>query len=235
MTFSIMGRCARTGAIGIASTTGGIAVGARVAFIEHGIGAVLTQHRTDPRLGPRGLALLRAGCDAAHTVAGLAASIPPTEARWRQLAAMDATGASAFFHGEQVKPARGAVQVPNGIALGNVLASEAVLRAMADAYAADPAMALVDRLLAALEAGLAAGGEGGPLVSACLKVAQEAGFARIDLRIDRDPDPVAALRHLWQAYAPHADEYARRALDPEGASGAAAETAMKQGLANPAA
>jgi uncharacterized Ntn-hydrolase superfamily protein len=235
MTFSIMGRCARSGAIGIASTTGGIAVGARVAFIEHGLGAVLTQHRTDPRLGPRGLALLRAGCDAAHTVAGLVASIPRGEARWRQLAAMDATGATAFFHGEAVKPARGAVQVTDAIALGNVLASDAVLDAIAGAFAAADAMPLAERLLAALDAGLAAGGEGGPLVSACLKVAHEPGFARIDLRIDRDAEPLAALRRLWQAYAPHADEYARRALDPEGASGAAAEAAMKQGVLSPAA
>jgi uncharacterized Ntn-hydrolase superfamily protein len=235
MTFSIMARCVRTGAIGIASTTGGIAVGARVAFIEHGVGALLTQHRTDPRLGPRGLALLGAGCNARYAVAGLAASIPPGEARWRQLAAMDGTGATAFFHGDSVKPARGAVQVENAIALGNVLAGESVLQAMATAFTTAPQLPLGERLLVALEAGLAAGGEGGPLVSACLKVAHEPGFARIDLRIDRDPQPVSALRLLWQAYAPHADEYARRALDPEGASGAAAETAMKQGLVSPAA
>lgn len=235
MTFSIIGRCGRTGAVGIASATGGIAVGARVAFVAYGIGAVLTQHRTDPRLGPRGIALLRSGCDATRTIAALAASIPDAEARWRQLAVMDNAGASAFFHGAAVKPARGAVQVPDAIALGNVLAGEQVLAAMADAFAAGSDRTLGERLIAALEAGLAGGGEGGPLVSACLKVAAEPGFARIDLRIDRDPEPIAALRRLHDFYAPHADEYARRALDPEAAEGAAAESAMKKALASPAA
>jgi uncharacterized Ntn-hydrolase superfamily protein len=229
MTFSLIGRCARTGAIGLASTTGGIAVGARVGFLAHGIGAVLTQHRTDPRLGPRGLALLADGASPAQAVAGVVASIPAEHAAWRQLGAMDAHGATAFFHGASVKPACGAVQAEDCLALGNVLASEMVLDAMVAAFA-DPAPPLAERLLAGLEAGLAAGGEGGPLVSACLKVAEEPGFARLDLRIDRDAAPLGALRALYEAYVPHAGEYARRALDPTQASGAAAEAAMKAAL-----
>lgn len=228
MTFSLIGRCARTGAMGIAATTGGIAVGARVAFVAFGIGAVLTQHRTDPRLGPRGIALLADGCTAAAAIAALAASAETPE--WRQLAAMDAAGRTACFHGAAVKPVRGAAEAQDVIAIGNILANDAVLPAMAAAFAADPAAPLATRLLAGLAAGEAAGGEGGPLVSACLKVAAEPGFARIDLRIDRDARPIAALAALWDAYAPHAEEYARRAMAPQAAAGGAAETAMKAAL-----
>ena len=74
MTFSLIARCPRTGQIGAAVTTSSIAVATRVPFCAAGIGAVLTQHRTDPRLGPRGLKLLRSGCSAAETVAALVAS-----------------------------------------------------------------------------------------------------------------------------------------------------------------
>src|SRR5271166_3775463 len=64
MTFSLIGRCSHTGQFGAAVSTSLIAVGSRVAFCAARVGAVLTQHRTDPRLGPRGLDLLRSGCSA---------------------------------------------------------------------------------------------------------------------------------------------------------------------------
>ena len=91
MTFSLVARCPRTGQLGAAVATADIAVGARVPHAGAGVGAVLTQHRTDPRLGPRGLELLRSGCDALATVAALVAST--ASADWRQLAAVDAAGA----------------------------------------------------------------------------------------------------------------------------------------------
>ena len=76
MTFSLIARCARSGHLGMAVATSDIAVGGRVAFAAAGVGAVLTQHRTDPRLGARGLDLLRSGCDAAATRDALVASTP---------------------------------------------------------------------------------------------------------------------------------------------------------------
>ena len=87
MTFSLLGRCARTGHFGAAVTTSSIAVGTRVPFVAPGLGGVLTQHRTDPRLGPRGLDLLRSGCSAEEVVAALVASTP--HHKWRQIAAME--------------------------------------------------------------------------------------------------------------------------------------------------
>src|ERR1700744_6806071 len=102
MTFSIIGRCARTGQIGVAVASPSIAIGARVAYCAAGVGAVLTQHRTDPRLGPRGLELLRSGCTAQETLDALVASTP--NARWRQLAVMDAAGNTAAYSGSRTKP-----------------------------------------------------------------------------------------------------------------------------------
>src|ERR1700730_1601632 len=97
MTFSIIGRCARTGQIGVAVASPSIAIGARIAYCAAGVGAVLTQHRTDPRLGPRGLDLLRSGCSAQETVDALVAST--SHAPWRQIAVLDCTGGAATFTG----------------------------------------------------------------------------------------------------------------------------------------
>ena len=216
MTFSLLGRCARTGRLGAAVTTSDIAVGARVPFAAAGVGAVLTQHRTDPRLGPRGLALLASGCDAQATVDALAAS---TEHRaWRQVAVLDATGRTAAFSGARHQPVFGEAHGPGCVAIGNVLADAGVPAAMVAAFAAADG-ALPVRLLAALEAGDAAGGETHPLRSAALLVVDVAPFPLVDLRVDDDAVPLAALRRLWEAYAPWTDDFVARALDPDHATG----------------
>src|SRR4051812_35879067 len=98
MTFSLAGRCARTGAIGGAITTSSPAVGARCLYARAGVGVVLTQNRTDPRLGPRGLALLAEGC--APGARHRSASTP--HCGWRQLAVLDANGAGAVFSGDNI-------------------------------------------------------------------------------------------------------------------------------------
>jgi len=213
MTFSLIGRCARTGQFGAAATTSSLAVGARVQFVAPGIGAVLTQHRTDPRLGPRGLALLRSGCTAEETVAALVASTP--DHGWRQLAAIDAAGRTAHFHGARVKPESGAAHDRDVVAIGNILSSARVPQAMADAFAADPALPLAERLLRALEAGEAAGGEHGDVRSASLLVFGDHDFALVDLRVDGDAAPIPRLRSLWDEYAPLVDAYVVRVLDPD--------------------
>ncbi|MBP0493729.1 DUF1028 domain-containing protein [Pararoseomonas indoligenes] len=227
MTFSLLGRCARTGQIGAAGATSDLAVGARIQHVAPGIGAVLTQHRTDPRLGPRGLALLRSGCGAAETVAALVASTP--HADWRQLAALDATGRSAHHHGARVKPARAAAQGQDCVALGNILANEAVPAAMLRAFEADPAAPLGDRLLAGLAAGQAAGGEHGPVFSAVLEVWGDQDFALADLRVDRAAAPIAELAGLWKDWAPKIDEFVLRVLDPDRARGGAAGSVSPPG------
>src|SRR5580704_10058322 len=97
MTFSLVGRCARTGMLGAAVTTSSIAVGSRCAFARAGVGACLTQHRTDPRLGPLALDLLARGYDAQHTLLAVRAVAP--HLGWRQLAVLDVAGRTAAFTG----------------------------------------------------------------------------------------------------------------------------------------
>jgi uncharacterized Ntn-hydrolase superfamily protein len=213
MTFSLAARCSRTGQLGACVATSDIAVGARVPWAEAGVGAVLTQNRTDPRLGPAGLALLRAGADAAGAVRDLAGRAE--HGRWRQLAVVDAGGGTAVFHGsllgEDGVDARG----PGCAAIGNMLARPTVCRAMADRFAATEHEPLAERLVGALEAGLGEGGEGRPLRSAALLVVAGERFPFVDLRVDRHPSPVAELRSLWDEYGPRADEFVARALDPD--------------------
>ncbi len=219
MTFSLLGRCRRTGQIGAAGATSDIGVGARIQHIAAGVGAVLTQHRTDPRLGPRGIALLRSGCSAGETVAALAASTP--HHAWRQLAALDARGRTAHHHGARVKPERNDAHGTDCVAIGNILSNDGVPAAMVRAFEAEPDAPLGDRLLAALAAGEAAGGEHGPVISAVLEVHGEHDFALADLRVDRAADPIDELAALWRDYAPKIDEFVLRATDPDRARGGA--------------
>jgi uncharacterized Ntn-hydrolase superfamily protein len=213
MTFSLVGRCPRTGQIGAAVTTSSIAVGARCTFCAAGIGAVLTQHRTDPRLGPRGLALLRSGCSAQETLDALVASTP--HAQWRQLAVLDAAGNTAAYSGTRVRPQMSAAPAQDACAIGNILASALVPAAMLRGFQSDPSAPLAERLLHALEEGLAAGGEPIPVRSAHLQVVEHESFPLIDLRVDWHDTPIAELRTLWQLYAPQSNDYLLRALEPD--------------------
>lgn len=215
MTFSLLGRCARTGQFGAAVTTSSIAVGTRVPFLAAGTGGVLTQHRTDPRLGPRGLDLLRSGCSADQAVAALVASTP--DHRWRQIAVMDREGRTAHFHVARVKPAFGVSHGQDVVAIGNILANDLVPVAMAQAFLASADQPLAERLVRALEAGEAAGGEHGEVTSASLLVVHRECFPYVDLRVDKAVGPIPALRALWEEYAPLADGFVARALDPEDA------------------
>ena len=217
MTFSLLGRCARTGELGVATTTSDIAVGARVPFAAPGVGVAATQHRTDPRLGPRALALLASGHSAQEAVDGVVAATP--HRGWRQLGVLDARGHAAAFTGDGVWPVAAALEGDGCLALGNMLTSEAVAPAIVAGFAADPGAPLAARLLDGLEAGLAAGGETGDLRSAALLVVGQETFPLVDLRIDDSAEPLRALRGLWDAYAPWVGDFVRRAVDPDAATG----------------
>ena len=212
MTFSLIARCPRTGQFGAAVTTSSIAVGSRVPFAAAGVGAVLTQHRTDPGLGPKWLALLRRGLGAAAVFEALVAGTP--HHAWRQLAVVDAAGRTAHLHGAAVKPERAAAHGPGVVALGICLAAERVPPAMLAGFLAAPDEPLAERLLRGLEAGEAAGGEHGAVTSASLLVAWREPFPYVDLRIDQSAAPLPALRALWEAYAPLAEGFLQRATDP---------------------
>lgn len=213
MTFSIAGRCARTGMFGVVVTTSSLAVGSRCAFAKAGVGAVLTQHRTDPRLGPLGIELMERGFTARQAMDAVVAATPHRD--WRQLAMIDRDGGTASFSGARVKPELGEVHGRDCVALGNIVRSSEVPAAMVRAFEADPGAALAMRLIAALQAGDAAGGEFIPLVSAALLIVDRESFPFVDLRVDSDPDPIATLAKLWRDYAPLADSFVARATDPD--------------------
>ena len=215
MTFSLAGRCARTGMFGAVVTTSSLAVGSRCPWAEAGVGAVLTQHLTDPRLGPLGLKLLRDGLSPEAVIEELARRTPRPD--WRQLAVIDGAGRTASYSGASNKPEKGEAHGRDCVAIGNILRSPDVPAAMAAAFEADPAAPLATRLVAALQAGDRAGGEPKPLVSAALLVVHQESFPFVDLRVDDDPDPIGALARLWQGYEPMAELYVTRAIDPDSA------------------
>jgi uncharacterized Ntn-hydrolase superfamily protein len=213
MTFSLVGMCRRTGMFGAAVTTSSIGVGSRCPFARAGVGAVLTQHRTDPQLGPRGLELLAAGQSAIQAVAALAQGNPTIG--WRQLAVIDRHGETAYYHGDKIQSIHAAAQGDAVCAIGNIIRNADVPRAMVEAFAQEPEEHVAERLLRALEAGLAAGGERKQVKSAALLVVHEQSFPLVDLRVELAPQPLAELRFLWELYRPQMDLYVSRALDPD--------------------
>lgn len=215
MTFSLAGRCARTGMVGAVVTTSSIAVGSRCPYAGAGIGAALTQHTTDPRLGPLALELLGRDLAPADVIQALVSATPGRDRR--QLALIDREGRTAAWTGAGCKPERGEAHGVDGIAIANIVRSAEVPHAMVRAFEAEPDQHLATRLIAALRAGDEAGGEFKPLVSAALVIAHEQSFPYVDLRVDSDPDPISRLARLWHEYGPVADLYVARALDPDSA------------------
>lgn len=213
MTFSIAGLCPRTGAFGCAMATSSMAAGARAVFVAPGAGVVLSQARSDPRLGEIGLARLRAGDDARAAIAAMIAASP--HAAWRQLAVLDLRGGKAANTGEHCTEAKGERFGDGVIAVGNGLANDTVVGAMIEGYAMAADRSLADRLVAGLEAGLAAGGEAFPLRSAALKVARPGvPLLPIDLRVDLSETPIEDLRRYWVMWEPMSEGYVQRCVDP---------------------
>ncbi|MFT4040815.1 MAG: DUF1028 domain-containing protein [Thermomicrobiales bacterium] len=212
MTLSIAGRCARTGQFGIAITSSSPAVAARCAWVRAGVGAACTQNITDPRLGTRLLDLMADGASPREAMATLVEGEPLIQ--FRQLSAIDATGEPAMWSGSGTLGLYASATGPNCVAAANLLASEEVPLEMVGAFAEQPDADLGDRLLAGLAAGVAAGGEAGPVHSAGLLIAWDVPWPVTDLRVDWADDPIHALTALWRLWRPQAADYRQRALDP---------------------
>jgi uncharacterized Ntn-hydrolase superfamily protein len=213
MTFSLVGRCPRTGMLGAVVTTSAISVGARCQHARSGVGAALTQHRTDPRLGPLALDLLAKGLTAGEAMQAVVAATP--HRHWRQLALIDAAGHTAVFSGANVRGERGESEGKDCAAIANIVRSALLPDAMVTAFEKSPDLPLARRLLDALGAGEAAGGERQPVVSAALLVVHRESFPYVDLRVDDHPRPIAELGRLWSMYESEADAFVVRAVDPE--------------------
>ena len=215
MTFSIAGRCPRTGMLGAVVTTSSMSVGSRCAYATAGVGAALTQHRTDPRLGPRMLERLAQGASPEAIMRDLEASEPGVG--WRQLAVIGADGAGAFLNGDKISSVAKGQVGRDCVAIGNILRNTGVVDAMVETFEANADQPLAERLLRAIEAGEAAGGELKQVKSAGLVVAHRESFPFVDLRVDLDAQPLVQLRFLWELYQPTADAYVIRAVDPDNA------------------
>ncbi|MCH7737687.1 MAG: DUF1028 domain-containing protein [Chloroflexi bacterium] len=220
-TFSIVGRCSRTGMLGIAITTSDITVGSRCPFVKPSVGAISTQASTDPGLGPFALRLLELGYSANGALEQLEASDPHIERR--QLGLVDSNGNAAARTGSMNNDWAGHSTGPDYVAMGNGLVGERVVQAMSEAFLQSPELDLEERLTRSLEAGHRAGGEAQdstPHHSAALLVYGSDTFSRVDLRVDEHPTPVAELRRLLDIFAPKIDYFSLRASDPEAAQAA---------------
>ena len=216
MTFSLVGKCERTGMLGAVVTTSSICVGARCPHARPRTGAVMSQNITDPALGTAVLDALDRGLSAAEAQADVVGASEHTE--YRQLTVVAADGSTAHFTGSRILGTHAVSSGHNCVAAGNLLANAQVPGAMVAAFAGHSRAHLAERLLISLEVGAATGGEEGPVHSAALLVVDRTTFPLVDLRVDWDNrDPVGMLRRLWAAYEPQMDDYLRRALDPESA------------------
>ena len=217
MTFSIAGRCSESGMLGVAVTTSSICVGARCPWVRAGVGAASTQNVTLPSIGPMLLDGIEAGASAPEAMTAVMAA--QRNAEFRQVTAIDNHGRTAFYSGTQTLGIHAVDEGAQCIAAGNLLRSDQLPSAMVSKFESDSGLHLAQRLLNALATGLNdAGGEQGPVHSACLLVADEHAWPIVDLRVDwHDVDPVKALHTLWSAYEPQMADYVTRALDPASA------------------
>lgn len=213
MTFAIAARCAETGRLGVAISTRSIAVSSRCPFIAPGLGLVVTMQRTDPRLGPLGLNLLRLGYSAQRVLDEIAASDPGIE--HRQLCVIDRDGNAAARTGKNHRVWSGAFVERGMVAMGNNLTSEKTAADMREAWHAAKGQSLEERLLRALEAGRDAGGQNGGQYSAGLHSYDREIYAYVDLRVDEHVEPIAELRRIYNEQKPLIPYYYGRPGQPD--------------------
>jgi uncharacterized Ntn-hydrolase superfamily protein len=194
MTWSILARDPATGALGAAVATRFFAVGALAIHVEGGVAALATQALINPMYAWHGMPRLRAGEAPDAVVAALLAA-DAGRAR-RQLHILDAGGRIAAFTGEACVSWCGAVRGADVSVAGNMLAGPAVVARTLAAFGGAQGP-LAERLLAALEAGEAAGGDKRGKQSAALKIATRDPYPELDIRADDHPDPIAELRRLY--------------------------------------
>ncbi|TCR63124.1 DUF1028 domain-containing protein [Bosea sp. BK604] len=212
MTFSLVARCARTGMFGVAISSSSPAVAARCSYARAGVGAVASQNVTDPTLGPLALDLMEGGMSAAEAVAEVRRRGKFIE--YRQVLAVDRDGGTAIHSGPNSLGIWTQAQARDVASGGNLLANDGVPQAIVDGFLSASGH-LGDRLIAAMRAGLAAGGEAGPVHSAGLKIVDKVSWPVADLRSDWTEDcPIEAVATAWEVYKPQLDAYIQRALDP---------------------
>jgi uncharacterized Ntn-hydrolase superfamily protein len=195
MTWSIIARDPASGAFGVAIATRFFAVGALCPHAASGVGALSTQALVNPHYGRHGLESLRAGMPAPEVVKLLTA---PDEGReHRQLHVIDAAGRIGQFTGRHCVAWAGAITGDGFSVAGNMLANENVIRNTANAFATSK-LPFPEKLIAALEAGEAVGGDKRGKQSAALLVYSKEEYADLNLRVDDHTEPLAELKRLYE-------------------------------------
>jgi uncharacterized Ntn-hydrolase superfamily protein len=212
MTWSIVARDA-DGAFGVAVASRFFAVGALCPHAQSGVGALSTQALMNPLYGPRGIELLAGGAAAADVVALLTAADAGRDQR--QLHVIDAAGRSAAHTGAACIDWCGHVIGDGYSVAGNMLAGPQVITATAAAFDEAGTLPFAERLLVALAAGEAAGGDKRGKQAAALLVHAGEAYPALDLRVDDHPEPIVELRRLYavslERYQPFVDCLASRA------------------------
>ncbi|CUH52080.1 DUF1028 domain-containing protein [Shimia marina] len=215
MTFSLVARCAETGMFGLAISSSSPAVAARCSFARAGVGAVASQNVTDPSLGPLTLDLMGQGKSAGEAIEAIKAQAKFIE--YRQVLAVDTNGLSAIHSGPNSLGIWTQAQAENVASGGNLLDNDEVPQAIVDGFLSSTGH-IGDRLIAAMRAGLTAGGEAGPVHSAGMKIVDKVSWPVADLRCDWTEDcPIETIATAWDVYKPQLDAYIQRAFDPRGA------------------
>jgi uncharacterized Ntn-hydrolase superfamily protein len=209
-TFSILGYDPATGEVGGAVQSRVFSVGNGVLWAEAGVGAAATQAIVDVSYGPKAIALLRAGMAPEAIVKAIWESDPdPQPAAWtkegRQFAVIDQQGRTAVYTGPKATPWAGHKQGRFCTAQGNILAGQAVVDGMVAAFEATKGH-LSERLVAALEAGQAAGGDTRGMQSAAILIVGKGQGVWLNndvvmrLQVDDSPEPIRELRRLVDAW-----------------------------------
>ncbi len=216
MTLSITGRCARTGQLGVAVSS--YSVGwtffpayrsvsqlSFLALATGGIGTVIGQANTPPRVTAKVLAYLDNGTDAQRALAAALGEETTDVREHCQVAVVDAAGRTAAFTGESPEEWRGHHAGEGYVAAGNILAGESVVQELADSFEANAHLSLDERLLAALERGVAAGGDKRGQRSGLLRVATATYATDLEIRVHDHADPIAELRRLLAVFHEESD------------------------------
>jgi uncharacterized Ntn-hydrolase superfamily protein len=202
-TFSIVAFDPDTNELGIAVQSRFLGVGAVVPWARAGVGAIATQAFANTTYGPRGLELLAQGMSAQEVVDKLTGDDENKDRR--QLGVVDSKGRAATFTGPRCNAWAGGIQKGHFCVQGNILAGEPVVQAMAKGFE-DAEGDLGDRLIAALAAGQAAGGDSRGMQSAALLIVKEGGgYAGLndryrDIRVDDHEQPIDELRRIYELH-----------------------------------
>lgn len=197
-TFSIVGRCERTGQLGVAVSTADVGAGRLVTWARAGVGAVATQSWPSLYLAIDALRLMEGGASAPEALEAVLRDDPGRGVR--QLGIVDARGGSASFSGDECTDWYGEVSGPDFAAQGNMLIRGDTVSALADSFrsTAGTDLDLAERLMRALEAGQAGGGDRRGRQCAALLVVDREEYPLWDLRVDEHPQPVAELRRVTE-------------------------------------